>query len=205
MTPDYPGPLRLFVAVELPGEVKRSLDGAIDLLTRGGDTSALRWVRPDGIHVTLKFLGATARDRVSAIQHALEPAVRSVSPFTLQPRSIGSFGGRRNLRVVWIGIEGDVNALAGLAGRVEKALAPLGVPAEQRAFAAHLTLARVRADAAPADRERLHDLLRGSAPPDIPAFRVERVSLMQSTLQRGGAVYAALAAFPLGDAGGPAA
>ncbi|HEX5478879.1 MAG TPA: RNA 2',3'-cyclic phosphodiesterase, partial [Dehalococcoidia bacterium] len=115
----------------------------------------------------------------------------------LQPGELGSFGGRRNLRVVWVGVGGDTPALSALAGRVEGALAPLGFPTERRPFAAHLTLARARDETPPAGRERIHDALQRIRPPDAPAIDVRAVSLMQSELGHGGARYHALASFPL--------
>jgi 2'-5' RNA ligase len=154
-------------------------------------------VRAEGIHVTLKFLGATPAAALPEITSALDATLAGMQPFGLQPEGVSSFGGRRNLRVVWVGVSGDTAALAALAGRVEHALAPLGFPTEQRPFAAHLTLGRIREGTPPAERERIGDVLAGFRPPPLPAFRAERVSLMQSVLGRGGASYRALAVFPL--------
>jgi len=223
--------LRLFVAVELPDDVRRALQDTIDALRAAGATSGLRYVRPEGIHITLKFLGATPEGRVQTIATGLRLGVRGAAPFELQPQEIGTFHGRRhepyafgylreaypsNVRVVWVGLRGDTpppspeypafgtpHALTDLAERVESALNPLGFPREldghgnPRPFFAHLTMARLRDDSSREDRERLFHLLREFEAPPFPSFRVERVSLMQSTLQRGGAVYGALATFPL--------
>jgi 2'-5' RNA ligase len=115
----------------------------------------------------------------------------------LRAGDIGSFGGRRNLRVVWVGVSGDTDALTALAARVEGVLQPLGFPGEARPFAAHLTLARMRDDASPAERERVHALLARVEPAEAPSFRVASCSLMRSTLQRGGAVYDALKTYDL--------
>jgi len=189
--------LRLFIAIELPENTRRELARTIDALRAAGAGDALRWVRPEGIHITLKFLGATPPAKLNAIESALAEAVSGERTFALRPDGVGSFGGRRNLRVVWIGVGGDTDELATLAARVEAAIAPFGYPTEQRAFRAHLTLARVREDAPPQERERLHELLKAFDPPPFSAFHVKHVSLMQSTLSRGGAVYRALATFAL--------
>jgi 2'-5' RNA ligase len=223
-----PGPrtVRLFVAVELPDDVRDALDAAADALQRAGVDEGLRWVRPEGIHITLKFLGATPEPGVPAVEDALRRALAGAKPFELQPEGFGAFHGGRNphfrrqfpreayptnLRVLWVGVAGDTGALAGLASRVEGALAPMGFPTEKRAFSAHLTLARVRDDATPDVMRRLSAALEPflsksrvtvgrydpARVPRFPAFRVERVSLMRSTLQRGGAVYDAIAVVPL--------
>src|SRR5206468_12679155 len=148
--------LRLFVAVELPDDAQAGLGAAIDLLRAAAGDGGVRWVRPEGIHETLKFLGGVPDSRVEAIADALRDALveASIAPFELQPYRFGAFHGGRhmpvdfrgsreayryNLRVVWVGMRGDIEALARLAARVESAIAPLGYPTEKRPFAAHLT------------------------------------------------------------------
>lgn len=199
MPPD-PRSLRLFVAVELPAAIRRELDAVAAALLPHCPAGALRWVRPEGIHVTLKFLGAVDPARVEAINTALRLGLAGQRAFRLRPGALGSFGGRRNLRVVWVGVDGDTARLTDLAAAVERAFVPLGFPTEQLALNAHLTLARVRDDAPPADRRRIAAAIDGFAAPPFTAFPVERVSLMRSTLGPGGARYDALSAFPLGPA-----
>jgi 2'-5' RNA ligase len=185
--------LRLFVACELPEEVREALGGVqTDLRRMGADS--LRWVRPEGIHITLKFLGGVDEARAGEITAALAAAVE---PFELRlrPGALGTFGGDR-LRVVWVGLDGDTEALASLAGRVEGALAPLGFPGEQRPFAAHLTLARAPDHVPLGERRQLAALVRRYRPPALPTMTLRRVALMQSTLGPGGSVYTRLAAFP---------
>jgi 2'-5' RNA ligase len=218
--------LRLFVAIELPDAVRDALAAAIDTLRANGVDEGLRWVRPEGIHVTLKFLGSTPPALVPEISAGLERAVSGVAAFELRPEGLGAFHGGRNLhftrqypresyptniRVLWVGVACDTERLAGLAEHVEAELQPLGFPGEKRKFAAHLTLARVRDDADADARRRLSHALepfvsestqvvgrfRPELVPAFPSFRAERVSLMRSTLVRGGAHYDALATFPL--------
>lgn len=227
MAGETPRSLRLFVAVELPDDVRSALAGSIDLLRNAGAGAGLRWVRPEAMHLTLKFLGSTPEEKLPAIEDALDEAARDVAPFVLQLAGFGSFHGGRgeiqhrgtresyhyNLRVVWVGVQGDVEALRQLAARVEEHVAPLGFPTEKRAFSAHLTLARVRDDADRATREEMFRTLepylsegtrtgnfRPELVPAFPALRVGRISLMQSTLGRGGATYASLRTFALHDA-----
>jgi 2'-5' RNA ligase len=193
-----PTALRLFVAVELPGGVRDALARTLDALQHDlHDATALRWVRPEAIHITLKFLGAVDPVRLPAVHTALRIGVRAAQPLELVPDAIGSFGGRRNLRVVWLGVGGDLSALTALAADVDAALGPLGFPREQRPFSAHLTLARSRDEAPAAVREQIFGMLAAFDPPAIPAFRVASVSLMRSTLGRGGAVYERIGAYPL--------
>ena len=188
--------LRLFVACELPSEMKAALTALQDALRRQG-APPVRWVRPEGIHLTLKFLGAVPAGRVADICAALAPTVEGIRPLGLSLGSLGAFGGRRGARVVWVGIEGDVERVAELQRRVEAALARLGFRPEDRPFSAHLTLARVPDHVGSADRERLWDLTKALATPEAAPVTVRELSLMRSILGPGGAVYERLAAFPL--------
>jgi 2'-5' RNA ligase len=188
--------LRLFVACELPSEMKTALAALQEALRRQG-APPVRWVRPEGIHLTLKFLGSVPAQQVSDIREALAPTVEGIQPLELSLGSLGTFGGRRGARVVWVGVEGDVERAAELQRRVEAALARLGFPAEQRAFSPHLTLARVPDHVGSAERERLWDLTKALAAPEAAPVTIREVSLMRSILGPGGAVYERLAAFPL--------
>jgi 2'-5' RNA ligase len=185
--------LRLFVACNLPDEVRAALGRVQDDLRRLG-ADDLRCVRPDGIHITLKFLGAVEAARVEAIHGALAGAVE---PFELRvrPSSVGGFGGAR-LRVVWAGLEGDVAGLAALALRVDEALAKLRFPRERRPFAPHLTLARVPDRLPPARRRELSELVERYQPPPMPEVTLTRVELMRSILGPQGSRYESLAEFP---------
>ena len=187
--------LRLFVACELPPAVRDALGRLQDELRARG-AGRLRWVRPEGIHLTLKFLGEVSAAKREAVENALAAAV--VAPFALDVRlgSLGGFGGRQRLRVIWVGLEGDVEGLAELAALVEEALGPLGFPREGRPFAPHLTLARVPDDAGVQERSRLADLLEAFPSPSLPSMTLTAVNLMQSFLQPTGARYQCLAVYP---------
>lgn len=187
--------LRLFVACELPTEATDAL-AQIQETLRSRVPSRLRWVRPEGIHLTLKFLGSVPASRVREIEERLAGAIDEAFALSLRIGPLGSFGGRQRLRVIWVGLEGDVEELAAIADKVEDALTPLGFPRENRRFAPHLTLARVPDEVPPSERERTADLLPTVEPPARPSFTVAGVSLMQSFLQPSGARYERLASFP---------
>jgi 2'-5' RNA ligase len=187
--------MRLFVACELPPATKTALaDVQSRLRSRGAQE--LRWVRPEGMHLTLKFLGEVPAERVPAIEEALAGAVEGPLELRLAFSALGSFGGPTRLRVVWVGAEGDVPRLVDLAGRVDAALTTLGFPRERRPYSPHLTLARVSDRASPEQRRRLSELIAGFPMPSVPEAVVREVSLMRSFLEPGGARYQRLAAFP---------
>ncbi len=187
--------LRLFVAVDLPEDVRETL-GRLQGDLRQRDLSGLRWVRPEGIHLTLKFLGETPAERVPAIEAALSAATGGSEPFRLALGSPGTFGGRRGPRVVWLEFEGDVQRLRGLQAVVEGAMVAVGFPPEEREYSPHLTLARVPQPPRAGTAERVARALEAVAPPTAE-FKVGEIVLMRSRLQPGGAVYERVAAFPL--------
>jgi len=192
-----PETLRLFVAVELTGEVREALSGLQHELQRRG-LEKLRWVRPEGIHLTLKFLGETLADRVPAIEEALAGAVDRTAPHKLALGELGAFGGSRP-RVLWVDLRGDLQPVQDLQERVESSLADAGFPPEGRSWSPHLTLARVRPETTREIATALPAALEAVRPP-VGAMPMHDVSLMRSTLRPGGAVYDRVAKFQLGGA-----
>ena len=195
MRPERQPGMRLFIACELPPATKAAL-AEVQSQLRARGAEELRWVRPEGMHLTLKFLGDVPAERVPAIEEALAAAVEGPLEMRLAFRALGTFGGPARLRVLWVGAEGDTPRLVELAGRVESALAPLGFPPERRPYSPHLTLARVSDRASPEQRRRLAELVAAFAMPPAPEAVVREVNLMRSFLEPGGARYQRLAVFP---------
>ena len=188
--------LRLFVAIDLPEDVRESL-GRLQSDLRRHDLPGLRWTRPEGVHLTLKFLGETPASSIAAIEGALARAVRGAQPFRLALGAPGTFGNRRGPRVLWVDVEGDVKPLQQLQAAVERELAAAGFAPEERGFSPHLTLARVPQPSPPGLAERVSRALAAVAAAQ-GEIEVKEVVLMRSRLQAGGAVHSRVAAFPLG-------
>jgi 2'-5' RNA ligase len=157
----------------------------------------LRWVRPEGVHLTLKFIGEVAADRLPVIEAQLALAVPEMPSITLQLGRAGAFSDRRSPRVIWAGVYSEqAERLQRLAKSVETWLAAAGIPRDRRGFIAHLTLARLSNDLSDDQRRRVAELTAGVEQPQLPAFTIERLSLMRSHIGPGGARYERLAAFP---------
>ena len=190
--------LRLFVAVELPSEVRNDLQRVVDEL-RAQVRGPFRWVKVSGIHLTLKFLGAVPASRTAEIGDVLEGVVVGEQLFMLELSEASVFPEHGSPRVVWIGLAGDVQALTGVQKRVESAMGALGFPEERRQFTPHLTLARVRNPLGRSETERLAEVLasvRGQEGRGREGFQVGSISLMQSTLMPSGAVHRQLGEAP---------
>jgi len=194
--PFLPEELRLFIACELPEDWLTALNEACRVLSKGG-LGALRWVRPEGIHLTLKFLGDAGRHLLPDLEIALQDACRGQAPFSLELGALGSFGGRRGVRVIWAGVNGDIKALQALQRRVDEEVSRLGFAREVRPFSPHLTLARVP-DSAPSDTgARVTAALRTLSTPQAAPFAVAETCLIRSQLGPGGARYTRLASVAL--------
>jgi len=198
------GSLRLFVAIELPGEVREALGRLQHELQRRG-LEKLRWVRPEGIHLTLRFLGETPTEKVAAISEAIRGAAGLVHPIELAFSGVGTFGRGEQayVRVIYQRLVGatpdDMSRLRLLHRQIEHGLKRVGYPAEGRDFYPHLTLARVKQGM---EREMAQPVAnaRNAVSQPEAAIPVREVSLMRSTLRPSGAVYERVAAFPLGGA-----
>lgn len=189
--------LRLFVAAELPeswiaalGTLQDTLRGALDPALR------LRWVRPEAIHLTLKFVGEVPESRRASVESALNQAVPEPPNLIISLHRIGVFSDRRAPRVVWAGLTGDTVGLIRLAQRIDTWLHASGFRLEKRGLTPHLTLARIPYALPGEGRQAFEVALAAAAISAMPSFTVERVSLMRSNLGPGGARYERLAVFP---------
>jgi RNA 2',3'-cyclic 3'-phosphodiesterase len=189
--------LRLFVAIELPANALDALNRLQHELQRDPALARLRWVRPEGIHLTLKFLGAVPADKQRDMEAAVGRSVAGVPPFELTLGKLGTFGSKRSPRVLWIDVTGDTQPLARLQSQVEREFAALRFATESRPFAPHLTLARVPEERAREVADPLANAVASHQPPRA-TIRAEELALMKSDLRPGGAVYTQLFAARLG-------
>ena len=175
-------PIRSFICVSIPSQVRHSVaDVQQELRAVCRD---VKWVRPESMHITLKFLGDVEQDRIQALKLSLERAVSSSSPFLMSLDGLGRFPKSGRARVIWAGIRQGAVILKTLAQSVDEACVSLGFEREKRPFSPHLTLGRVRRGAL-IDAERClqnNDFTSGS-------FEVREMQLMKSDLLPSGARY----------------
>jgi 2'-5' RNA ligase len=188
--------VRCFIAIELPEAVKAGLTRLQAQLTSASLTP-VKWVDPYGIHLTLKFLGNVNLDRISQITGAIEEAAQGIPPFHLEVKDLGVFPNPRRVQVVWVGVGGEVDKLLQLQKRLETNLARLGFAPEPRAFTPHLTLARVRDQASPDERQKLGQFISDNKFEAAYSFPVDSISLMRSQLTREGAIYSQISSVTL--------
>ncbi len=190
--------IRSFIAIELSDEVRNGLSRLRKELKRD-EHRFVKWVDPEGIHLTLKFLGNIPSRRVTEITGAIEAAARGIPPFGLEISGLGAFPRLEQIRILWVGVGGEVDRLKDLQQRIDAGLATLGFAREERPFTPHLTLARVRKEASPSERRSLGELVRTAVFEDRYEARVETISLMRSQLTPAGAIYTRLSEVRLSD------
>jgi 2'-5' RNA ligase len=181
--------VRAFIAIELIPELKEQLIRQREHLRRELAGTRVSWVRPQGMHLTLKFLGEIEEGQVAPIGEQMALLGERFPPFEMQLTALGAFPNMRRPRVVWVGVEAPP-ALAALQADLERALKKLGFAAERRPFHPHITLGRVR-DAG-GGRVDWEAALARAGEAALGGQRVEGFCLFRSQLQPTGAVYTRL-------------
>jgi 2'-5' RNA ligase len=185
--------MRSFIAIAIPEHCKKLLDRLQHPLRES--EADVRWTSIDNIHLTLKFLGEADPAAMPGLVERLRGVVSPLVPFSLRLHGVGGFPDLRHPRVIWCGIEGNIEKLKLLQAAIETACAQGGFPAEPRPFQPHLTLGRVRG------KRNLHRLLACIRISDDHegTFEVREIGLYQSTLTPHGSIYKMLAELVLGS------
>ena len=188
--------IRTFIAIELPSDVKTTLNRLqIDL--GANKNNSVKWVNPESIHLTLKFLGNVDTEAIPKISTAITIAVKNAKPFSLSLSELGAFPNTRSPRVIWVGLKGDTDMLSGLQKNLEQSLAAIGFLPENKPFSPHLTLGRVRNGVRPNQRRALAERLSVAKLKTRPEMYVTSINLMKSDLTPQGAIYTQLSGISL--------
>ena len=190
--------IRSFVAIELPDEIKTALADVQGELKAQAPPKAVRWTRPEAIHLTLQFLGDVAPGKIEGIADALRGVCDDGARFTFDLKGLGVFPSLGRPRVVWVGVAEPSGALIALQGGVTRSLTPLGFEPEKRAFSPHLTIGRASRYASRRELTQVGELITRSEVGTLGQMNVEHITLMKSDLKPSGAVYTPLAVIRLG-------
>jgi 2'-5' RNA ligase len=186
--------IRAFLAIDLPGEVREKI-AAIQLRLKGV-LEGVRWTRPEGIHLTLKFFGDIDKSTIGFISDIVEKRTKAFGSLSLAMGRLGAFPNPGRARVLWIGVEGETEKLVSLQGGMEDDFEALGFAKETRSFTPHLTLGRARSSRGMITglREAMESVRYENPTP----FSAEGLTLFKSDLAPGGAIYTKLAYFSFG-------
>lgn len=178
--------MRAFIALELAGEIKKELSRLEGELRNTG--AGVKWVTPENIHLTLKFLGDIEEERTEGIKKSLDGISSEEKSFEVNLFKLGAFPALDNPRVVWVGIDKGCAEVEKIAKRIEEDLEKLGFPKEERPFSAHLTLGRIKS---PKNKSVLTEkLLTLEVLPK--SCTVKSINLFKSTLTPEGPIYETL-------------
>ncbi len=186
--------IRVFVACDLSSAVRERLVLAQQQLRHKEVRSRVSWVRSGNLHLSLQFIGLVGEEFVESIGSALAAVASDWWPFSVPVRGLGAFPGLRRARVLWAGCRDPDNQLSRLAAAIQQDLEPLGFPPEQRPFAAHITLGRIRR---PQTDPALTAALSCLTNEEFGMLQVDAVHLFQSQLLPDGAIYSKLSSHPL--------
>lgn len=189
--------MRLFIAIELPAALQERVTGAVAPLEREVPRKSVRWVKPEGRHLTLKFLGEVQSAKVEAIRLGMQGAVAPYAPLRVDLAGFGVFPNTRRPRVLWVGVENLDGRLAGVQSALEARMADLGFERERRRFRPHITLGRVGRNVRGQEARELAGRLEGFEIGPLGGIEVTQVHLIRSELKPSGAVYARMAAAEL--------
>lgn len=182
--------LRLFVAAEIPEDIRVKLAEVIDSLSSPKD--GIKWVRPASIHLTLKFLGSVGEEALDDVKGAVKEALSGfcgMDDVKLTAGKLGAFPGGKRIRVIWVGLGGEMEILGGVRDALEDSFLRLGFPREERGFRPHLTIGRVKGKA----NRDIVDKIEDKKDIVLGDFLVSGLHLYKSDLRPTGAVYTSLA------------
>jgi 2'-5' RNA ligase len=187
--------IRAFIAITPPEALHSAMHDVREAFRP--QARSWRWIPPENVHLTLKFLGDVPAAALPSLAQAMEQAVAEQPLFALRMQNLGCFPSLSRPRVLWMGLEDTQGALAGIYGRLEAALAALGYASETRPFRPHLTLARARQRGDTIDRVQLGSLLNAFRGERFGEFVVGHLHLYRSDLRKEGAIYTILHTVPL--------
>jgi 2'-5' RNA ligase len=188
--------LRSFVAVEIPVEIQSALASSSTPLQTALPKPLVRWVAPQNVHLTLKFLGDVSPANLELLAEALKVEAVSHETFTISVGTLGAFPNPRRARIIWIGLDAPTALLALLRG-VEAVTSSLGYASEERPFSPHLTIGRVGQNISGTDLQQIRNALEGTSIGELGSFRVDAVHIFKSDLRPGGSVYTRLYTLPM--------
>ena len=187
--------IRVFISVEIPDEIKGALQEIQQVFRESGDR--VTWVRPQGMHITLKFLGDIEEGSIPGIGARMQKAVDGIEPFVIHLVGTGVFPGTKKPRVLWAGIREGAEDLKKIQEDLDPLLSEIGFPMEARPFSPHITMGRIKEIR---DPKRFKAWIERHREAEIGSMRAASIHLFQSQLRPDGAFYTEKFAAPLGGA-----
>jgi 2'-5' RNA ligase len=183
--------LRSFIAIKIPEEIQSAVARSITPLQKKLPKPLVRWVAPENVHLTLKFLGDVSSANIDILAESLKVEASNHEIFSMAAGSLGVFPNAHRARVIWIGLEGSTS-LKMLVRGVETVAERLGYPAEERPFSPHLTIGRVGQNISAMDLQRISTALGEMNVGSLGLVQVDAIHIYKSDLLPTGSVYTEL-------------
>ena len=190
--------MRTFLAIDITAEIQHELDRTMDKLKAQLPDGSVRWMDPDSIHLTIKFLGDVSPSELDAVLSKTKEVAEAGQSMELVVGDFGVFPSFDRPRVLWVGIDESTGALEQVKVSLEQEMEALGFEPERRSFTPHLTLGRVQRDLDRPQRQRLASELKRVEVPRLGRMAADELTLFKSELKPSGAEYTALERWPLG-------
>ncbi len=190
--------MRIFIGIKLDDTVHRKIDSFLKPFKKINSPVSLRWVKPENIHITLRFIGEMDTTKFSEMEAVLNERVQgsSIGPLDIELQGCGKFGRNNTLNILWIGVKRNPN-LDKLYHTIEDALESIGIANEPRAFKAHITVARNKKNF---NVQPFFDIIDELGGQSIARFSTDRFQVFKSDLQPSGPIYTILKEIPLSHA-----
>ena len=188
--------IRSFISLPISEQARGILRKTINEID-GAIQDKIRWVRPEGIHLTLKFMGDINTDKIDALLLLLPEVATEVTPFELTLSELGCFPNNRRPRVLWAGVKGDLSNLQNLHLAVDNVVEKVGLPRERRGFSPHLTLGRVRRNISEREVDQIGQIIGLTSLPNTPSWTNQTVDLMRTELDPEGSRHYLVGSFPM--------
>ncbi len=185
--------IRSFLAFELPVDIKKTVERVSGEIRHSG--LDVRWVKAENIHLTLVFLGNVKTEEIEGIEEQVRNVCPGYGSFDIALKGVGCFPNRRRPRVLWLGLDGDIERMSHFRDDLQRTLKAFGIKEEKRPFKPHLTLGRFRSTRKMGSR--LEEILSKYAGLETPVESLNELYLFKSELKPGGAVYTKLESWPL--------
>lgn len=187
--------MRAFIAIELPIEIRDDLSRIQDKLK--AELPKISWVKPQNLHLTLKFLGDISPEQLCDIKQITIEITKATAGFKINLRTLGVFPNPHAARIIWIGTNQPPLELKQLAQQMETRLVESNIPQEERPFCAHITIGRIKSHLAPSDLKKALDKVENDVACANWEFDCREITLFESTLGPGGPAYTILEKFKI--------
>lgn len=190
--------IRAFIAIDIPADIQTCMEHVSDQLREKFSNLPVRWVPPDNVHLTLKFLGDVSLKNLEILTKIIAKTVSGCQVFDISAGGIGAYPKIQRPRVIWIGLEGPPELLA-LQRSIEMETSRLGYVREERPFSSHLTVGRVSRNANSREIRKISDILADYKVGFLGVAQIREVHLFKSELKPDGAVYTRVFTAPLSE------